>query len=283
MIRFIGKALLFGVPFILSASCGSDSDDAGSSGEDVLINEDVGPDGDGSLIDDGAGPGVPAPGTTAGGPNGTNCNPQVVGLLRDFTDAHPNFEGQVSSEKGIVAATLGADQKPVFAGGNGQTVTTAADFDQWYRDVMGVNESFQHTLTFTQSASGTAVYDNSSFFPLDDRGFGNQGRNHNFHFTFELHMRFRYEGGESFSFTGDDDLFVFINNRLAIDLGGVHAAESDTVNLDESAAELGIVVGQEYPIDFFQAERHTSESNFRIETSLLFTNCDPIIIPGEAR
>ena len=162
-------------------------------------------------------------------------------------------------------------------------MTNAADFDQWYRDTTGVNESFEHTLTFTSSPSGTAVYDNSSFFPLDGRGFGNQGRNHNFHFTFELHMRFRYEGGESFSFTGDDDLFVFINNRLAIDLGGVHAAESDTVNLDESADELGIVIGQEYPIDFFQAERHTSESNFRIETSLLFTNCDPIILPGELR
>jgi len=80
--------------------------------------------------------------------------------------------------------------------------------------------------------------------------------------------QFRYLGGELFTFTGDDDLWVFINRRLAIDLGGVHGTTSQTVSLDAKAAELGIVVGQVYSFHLFFAERHTSGSSFRLETSI---------------
>ena len=122
------------------------------------------------------------------------------------------------------------------------------------------------------------TFHSSSFFPVDDKGFGNQNRNHNFHFTTELHTQFKYAGGETFHFTGDDDVWVYINGKLAIDLGGVHGAEDAEVNLDAKSSELGIETGKIYPLDLFQAERHTSESNFRVETNLDFVNCG-IIIP----
>ena len=64
-------------------------------------------------------------------------------------------------------------------------------------------------------------------------GFGNEDNPHNYHFTFEIHAEFTYEGGEVFTFTGDDDLFTFINDKLAIDLGGVHGPQSDTIDLDQ--------------------------------------------------
>ena len=112
------------------------------------------------------------------------------------------------------------------------------------------------------------VYDNQRFFPIDGLGFGNEGNLHNYHFTLEGKLTFKYTGGERFSFTGDDDMWVFINRRLAINLGGLHQPQSASVLLDEHADELGIVHGETYPIQIFFAERHTVQSTFRLETSV---------------
>jgi fibro-slime domain-containing protein len=219
-----------------------------------------------------------------GGGGGSNCDPALTGVVRDFRaynggEGHPDFETFTGSGlKGIVEQVLGADHKPVYAHAGGTAHTTGPqEFNQWYRDVEGVNIPLELTILPVVDANGIATYDNSQFFPIDDKGFGDQGNAHNFHFTFELHMSFVYKGGEIFSFTGDDDLWVFVNNRLAIDLGGLHGALSDTLDLDMRAAELGIEPGKEYPLDFFHAERHTDQSNFKIQSSLTFTNCDPIV------
>lgn len=229
-----------------------------------------------------SGTGVTGTGTGAGG--GGNCNPVLTGTVRDFKafnggQGHPDFENFGGSGlKGIVQPILGEDHKPVYAHPAGTSHTTGPmEFAQWYRDVEGVNMAFPFTITPVVSPNGLATYDNKAFFPIDNKGFGNQGNEHNFHFTFELHMSFVYEGGEIFSFSGDDDLWVFVNNRLAIDLGGLHESQTDTLNLDARAGELGIEKGKEYLLDFFQAERHTTASNFSIQSTLQFTNCDPIV------
>ena len=112
------------------------------------------------------------------------------------------------------------------------------------------------------------AFSDGSFFPLDGQLFGNQGRPHNYHFTFEVSTAFAYRGGEVFRFTGDDDVWVFINRRLAIDLGGVHGPESASVDLDARAGELGITSGEIYSLHLFFAERHTTQSSFRVETTI---------------
>ncbi len=204
--------------------------------------------------------------TTGIGPG--DCDNVLHGTLRDFSQDHPDFEYKIEVDPGIVLPDLGPDKKPVYAGVNGNPTTTGqANFDMWYRDTPGVNQPFPLDIPLTNEG-GLFIYDNSEFFPLDGQGFGDEGNPHNYHFTYEIHTEFAYEGGEVFKFRGDDDVWVFINGKLVIDLGGVHGPMEQTIDLDAFAATAGITPGGVYPLDFFFAERHTSESNFRIETTI---------------
>jgi fibro-slime domain-containing protein len=180
--------------------------------------------------------------------------------------AHPDFEAVTGYDTGIVQGTLGEDKKPVYAGDPDTYTTHGQDyFNQWYRDTADVNMSLDSTLTFTlDEGTGNYTYSSSSFFPLDDLLLGNDGNSHNYHFTMELHSRFTYEPGQLFSFTGDDDVWVFINNELVINLGGVHGAQTGSIDLDT----LDLTEDETYDLDLFYAERHTTGSNFNASTNI---------------
>jgi fibro-slime domain-containing protein len=197
----------------------------------------------------------------------------LTGTVRDFNDSHPDMEWNIAFDPGIVQVQLGNDGKPVYAHGTSATATVhnQTTFNQWYNNVSGVNLSAPLTITLNliaNSSPPTYTYSNSNFFPIDNQLLGNQGRSHNYHFTYEIHTQFRYKGGEQFTFRGDDDLWVFINGRRVIDLGGVHGVMEATVNLDAVAASIGISLCNVYRFDLFFAERHTTQSNFRIDTSI---------------
>ncbi len=220
---------------------------------------------------------------------------------------------------GAVAATIGSDRKPVWLSkglrvekkydeyvqwedsmgrnichclhgpGDGQTgktdpslnsaFTNKPNFNDWYRDVPGVNISTMVELTLVRQADDTYVFDSDEdpyyqaiggFFPIDDQLYGNSEADdkHNFHFTTELHVTFKYDAGAAqlFQFAGDDDVFVFINGALVIDLGGTHGSAGwQFVDL----TRLGLVDGETYKLDLFHAERQTKGSNFAFQPNLL--------------
>jgi len=217
-----------------------------------------------------------------------DCTHELRVAVRDFRGGeqdgkpkHPDFEQAVTDDRGIVAATLGADSKPVYAGGPSGTPTTTGkdNFDQWYRDVDGINIHIDVSLLLTPDPArpGVFVYDNDTFFPIDMMGWPDPYADHNHDFTAEMHFTFPYRGGEIFNFRGDDDVFVYINGHLAINLGGIHIAEMGSVDLDARAAELGLSVGGSYEMAVFYADRHCCDSTFHVETT--FECITNVIIP----
>lgn len=96
---------------------------------------------------------------------------------------------------------------------------------------------------------------------------GQEGRNQ--HFCFASHAEFTYKPGLKFSFRGDDDIWVFVDSKLAVDLGGTHLAAPGYVDLDSFKGKSGSwVKGKSYPIDIFFCDRRTTMSNVRIKTNM---------------
>jgi fibro-slime domain-containing protein len=143
----------------------------------------------------------------------------------------------------------------------------------------------------------------ANFFPLDGMGFGadpntknwdyyyftaaaggppgtvrggdyvNRATNqHNYSFAMHLKRTFTYEPGLNFNFKGDDDLWVFINGKLVLDLGGMHNNMPGGFALDTMAARLGLTVGKTATIDVFYCERQATGSNIIITSNIITAN-----------
>lgn len=231
------------------------------------------------------------------------CDTILPVLYRDFSEGHPDFEMPFQGDEPrlqLVQPDLGADGKPVFLDSVGcprdnerhrecntgfnptqPVITSAETFGQWYRTLQGTNFEFEREIALTETAPGSGVYTfgSNAFFPLSPaEGFGETppGQGRNFLFTTEIHTQFSYVAGQVFTFRGDDDLWIFVNGKLALDLGGMHGERTASIDFDAQATELGISPGGTYGMDVFHAERHTTQSNFYMETNIA---CFTPVIP----
>lgn len=209
---------------------------------------------------------------------GDDCLASIPVVLRDFSQEHPDFQAYSGSDPttGLVQEDLGIDRKPVFRSSKGSSttvqITNRGSFNQWYNTIDGVNYEFHKDIILTENDSGVLVYHNSAFFPIPaDVGYGAEFEefpDKNFLFTTEIHMQFTYRPGQVFTFTGDDDLWIFIGGKLALDLGGLHPMREGTIDIDELAEKWGLEEGKSYNMEIFHAERATKESNFHVETNI---------------
>ncbi|GEM_PF-7100671 len=217
--------------------------------------------------------------------------------IRDFNASHADFEdaGKIckvdgGGVKGMVEETLDANHKPV------KSATSACptyDIHTWFRDDPTVNRRYCMELPLEAVPNAVNTYHTplafaESYFPIDTvpnpfppgnlikapdpitgKGKGetfNQG--HNFHFCMEMHATFKYRGGEVFDFKGDDDLWVFVNNHMALDLGGLQNNGAGQVSLDAQRDQLKILPDNYYNFDLFFCERQTSGSHLQVTTSI---------------
>lgn len=252
---------------------------------------------DGSVNSDGTEDGFEWPRNKPAGRNGFDSRGVPMfgkGVSEDF--------GQKGCEAnpmtGMVEKELGENGVPVRSSNFPSNCTNASHLDSWFLpEVIGEDAAGNKydnvtcrelELTLNDEGYWYAQIDDSSpeggLFLLDDFRWLDSAKTvenphydslpglevkgvrgyHNFGFAMKIQATFQYIPGQYFEFNGDDDVWVFIDNKLVVDIGGQHQKVKRSVDLDK----LGLTPDSTYNFHIFYAERKREASNFMMRTSI---------------
>ena len=188
-------------------------------------------------------------------------------------------------EPGLVEFELGGDYLPVANAGRLTANRGMANIDRWFEAVDGKSASYTGALKLEYSSNGAVFsFHQDRFYPLDEVGFSkgdeanSDGHNHLFTMNFAVPFTVLASGDEGFEITADDDTFVFVGDRLVVDMGGVHSATTGRFAIHENGevyasvekeelAYSGVTIerGQGSIVRIFHADRDSDDSTFAVE------------------
>ena len=151
-------------------------------------------------------------------------------------------------------------------------------------DKITARKKVDNGVTYDEYVRGN-ILPAATFNPIAGMGYGQSGDtyrkardgsqehyydNTNYNLTLEGHAQFIYyqDADLYFNFTGDDDVYLYINGIRVLDMGGAHSISKAGISLNNVADICGLKDGEAYDFDFYYMERHGTAANFSIETNI---------------
>lgn len=193
-------------------------------------------------------------------------------------------------EQGLVDFELDGNYLPVATGAGKLTTNrgvTKESFARWFNQKEGLSTEYPGTIEMSYSEKNAEFsFYQDNFYPLDNAGtkqgdtVNNDGHNHLFTMNFSVPFVVLADGNEHFAIEADDDTFVFIGNKLALDMGGIHGKIRADFEIRANGevytsvggidfAYSGITLNQDdsMVLRVFHADRNSASSVFNVKFS----------------
>ncbi|MEY3142082.1 MAG: hypothetical protein RLY21_575 [Planctomycetota bacterium] len=212
----------------------------------------------------------------------------LYGIIRDFRGrsfmlGHPDFglEANAARQWWAIGSRLDADGKPAVTklagsvGASRRAIASESSFMTWFRDTAGQNVALPRSLAVGRVQSfGHTAADPRWVYNVTGGSLGvdrNDGYGDNFDpwpsvgsmtanssFTVELGCSFVYrqDKGQWLYIKSSNDVLVYLDGQLLIDIGGQSQPTARSIDLNSIAAKFGLIDKQTYRLRFFVASRY---------------------------
>lgn len=192
-----------------------------------------------------------------------------------------------SLEQGLVEFDLNEKFLPIGRSGKSLTNQGMSDLTRWFEPIGGKSESYVGSLQLEYQDDGAEfLFYRDDFYPLDEAEFSSgdeankDGHNHLFTMNFAIPFTVMASGEEAFKVVADDDTFVFVDDKLVLDMGGVHGAMTGEFVIHENGEIYASADAEDYSytgvtvepgsgqlVRVFHADRDSEDSVFGVQTS----------------